>query len=154
MDTASEEFREALIKFAGVQALWSRWSAGEPPKGSVLRWVKQFDGNSGTMKMRTRASDLDDRVMEFEVQAPTEYVYVALRANDGRWYVSGTREHNTYDWDALVKKIGDAPCSVVSKWEEVPVPEKPREESLDPETWARQMFGAKSVTPDPGTTNS
>jgi hypothetical protein len=155
MATAEEELREALIKYAGVQSLLGRWSSGEPPKGSVLRWVQTFtDRNVARMTLNRSPLDEEEDAFSFEVSAPTEYIYVAIRANDGRWYVSGTREHKTYSWDALVKKIDDAPCQVVSKWEEVPVPQKPREESLDPETWARQMFGPKPVTDDPGTTNS
>jgi hypothetical protein len=144
MDMVTEELRAVLLKFASEKSLQGRWGTSQPPKGSVIRWVKTFEQNAGRLTLSRSPLDDEDEV-SFDVQAPTVYVYVAIRANDGRWYVTGNRGRGRYDWESLIKEIGDTPCQVVSKWEEVPVPEKPSEESLDPEAWARMMFGSKPV---------
>jgi hypothetical protein len=143
MDAVTEELRAVLVKFATEKSLQGRWGTSQPPKGSVIRWVKTFEQNAGRLTLSRSPLDDDDEV-SFDVQAPTVYVYVAVRANDGRWYVTGNRGRGRYDWESLIKEIGDTPCQVVSEWTEVPVPEKPREESLDPEAWARMMFGSKT----------
>jgi hypothetical protein len=144
MDAVTEELRAVLVKFASEKSLQGRWGTSQPPKGSVIRWVKTFEQNAGRLTLSRSPLDDDDEV-SFDVQAPTVYVYVAIRANDGRWYVTGNRGRGRYDWESLIKEIGDTPCQVVSEWTEVPVPEKPSEESLDPEAWARMMFGSKPV---------
>lgn len=144
MDAVTEELRAVLVKFASEKSLQGRWGTSQPPKGSVIRWVKTFEQNAGRLTLSRSPLDDEDEV-SFDVQAPTVYVYVAIRANDGRWYVTGNRGRGRYDWESLIKEIGDTPCQVVSEWTEVPVPEKPSEESLDPESWARMMFGSKPV---------
>jgi hypothetical protein len=143
MSEAREELRAALLKYADVESLLGRFGGKQPPVGSVLRWTKRFEAGSGELRLKQKAAFGEDVV--FEAIAPTEYVYIALRTSDGWWYVTGTRGRERQDWDTLVKQIGDAPAQLVSKWEEVPVPEKPSEESLDPESWARMMFGSKTV---------
>jgi hypothetical protein len=144
MDKVTEDLQAALLKFADVQSLLGRFGGKQPPRGSVLRWVKTFDRGSGELKLQRAPWD-NEQDITFEVSAPTEYVYVAFRAPDDVWYVTGMRGRGAFDWNELLKQIGDSPCQVVSKWETVPVPEKPSEESLDPESWARLMFGPKTV---------
>lgn len=143
MSEAKEELRAALLKYADVESLLGRFGGKQPPVGSVLRWTKTFEQGGGQVRL-TRTDPLSEDVV-FDVAQPTEYVYVAVRANDGLWYVTGNRGRESYEWDALVRKVGDAPAQLVSEWTEVPVPQKPREESMEPEAWARLMFGEKTV---------
>lgn len=143
MSEAKEELRAALLKYADVESLLGRFGGKQPPVGSVLRWTKVFPLGSAELRLKQRAGFGEDVV--FEANSPTEYVYVAIRAGDDRWYVTGTQGRESYEWDALVRKVGDAPAQLVSEWTEVPVPAKPREESMQPEAWARLMFGEKTV---------
>jgi hypothetical protein len=145
MENVTEDLRAALVKFADVQSLLGRWQGKQPPRGSVLRWTKRFEVGSGELRLKQKVGFGEDVV--FEAASPSEYVYVAFRATDGWWYVTGAQGRDRFEWDALVRKIGDAECQLVSSWTDVPVPEKPREESMDPEAWARLMFGPKDVKP-------
>jgi hypothetical protein len=142
MENVTEDLRAALMKFADVQSLLGRFGGKQPPRGSVLRWTKRFDAGSGELRLKQRAAFGEDVV--FEAASPSEYVYVALRADNDTWYVTAHRGNRAFSWDDLVREIGDSECQIVSSWTDVPVPAKPREESMDPEAWARMMFGSKT----------
>ncbi len=147
-EASIERLRAAMLEFAGIQALLDRFHNQEPPVGTVLRWVKQFDARSGELTVEGVGS-VDDlsKALRFNVSQPTEYVFVAFRAPNGKWYTTAQRGASTYDWDALLKEIGDAPCELASDWTTVPAPEKLSEEAMDPTTWARMMFAEKPAAP-------
>lgn len=77
-----------------------RWQ-GEPNIGTVLAFRKSFpDGESST-----------------------EYGYVALRAGNGKWYLTASRSNpdsSPKSWPALRAFIGNNPCSRVATWEDIP----------------------------------
>jgi hypothetical protein len=52
-----------------------------------------------------------------------EFGYVALRAENGRWYLTASSHRDQASpmtWGALRAFIGDAPCSKVLTWEDIP----------------------------------
>lgn len=143
MSVAEENLRQALALFASQTALAGRFGGKQPPVGTVLRWVKKFDP---TKPGEIVLNQNDREAVRFTIDAPTEYVYVAFRAPNEAWYITGNRSgaRMESDWDRLLKEIGDSECQLVSDWTDVPVPEKPAEDALDPVAWARLMFGPKT----------
>lgn len=152
MEQVQDELRQALVKFATLQSLQDRFQGKQPPVGTVLRWRQSFDARSGgEMVIEGMDGRLDEnRRVTFAVKAPQEYTYVAFRAPDGNWYTSSQRGASKYEWDALLKLIGDNYCEIASGWIEVPAPEKLSEEAMDPTVWAATLFGKKDApTADP-----
>lgn len=143
-DSSMERLKSALVEVAGLTALLNRFGNQEPPVGSVLRWVKQYDARSGELIVEgVGSTDELHKALRFNVTQPSEYVFLAFRAPNGKWYVTAQRGASTYEWDALLREIGDAPCELATEWTVVPAPEKPSEEALDPVVWAKQLFGGK-----------
>jgi hypothetical protein len=142
VSTVEENLRAALALFANQTALAGRFGGKQPPVGTVLRWVKKYDARKpGEIVLNQE----DRESVRFTIEAPTEYVYVAFRAPNEAWYVTGSKGGRMEtDWDKLLKDIGDSDCQLVSEWVSVPVPEKPAEEAMDPVAWAALMFGPKT----------
>ena len=141
LEQRQEQLKRALMEYAGIAALLDRFGGQQPPVATVLRWVR-YDNRTAEMVLDTDAAD--SREMRFTVTAPPEYVYLAFRAPDGAWYTTSLRGAVKKTWDALIEEIGDSFCEVATDWTEVPAPVKPAEESLDPVTWAKTMFGPKN----------
>lgn len=135
---------KALSAFAGLQALMDRFQGTEPPIGTVLRWVKKFDGGTGELVMERATKDAFGDTLRFNVERPSEYVFVAFRAPNGQWYTTSQRGKDVSEWSAVLKNIGDSECQLVSDWVDVPVPETPDMAAVDPVEFARQMFGKKA----------
>lgn len=145
MELAQEQLKAALMQYAGITALMDRFQGKQPPKGTVLRWLKSFDARSGEMTIEGLDGRLDaDRRLTVQMKAPQEYTYLAFRAPDGKWYSTSQRGIATHDWDALLKLIGDNPCWIAEKWLEIPAPEKVQEEAMDPGEWAKLLFSKKN----------
>lgn len=145
-EQSMERLRAAVLEFAGHQALLDRFHNQEPPIGTVLRWLKVYDGRSGELVIEGVGSADDlQKALRFNVTAPREAVFVAFRAPNGRWYTTAQKGASVFEWDALVKEIGDAPCELASEWTVVPEPEKISEEAMDPTAWARMMFPKKET---------
>lgn len=83
----------------------------EPPVGSVLSYTVTFsDGRS--------------------------YTYVAYKAPDSRWYLTG-KSTFPFSWCSVEEKIGNNPCHVVSGWIEIPL--LPESATIDPTEWAKRL---------------
>lgn len=147
-ESKMELLRSALMDFAGLQALLDRFNAQEPPVGTVIRWVKQYDARRGELVVQGASSvDQLHQALTFNIEAPQEYVFVGFRAPNGSWYTTSQRGKSQIEWDALLKEIGDSQCELVSEWVEVPAPEKPSAEAIDPLSFAKTMFGKKDAAP-------
>lgn len=142
-DRAKAELLKALGEFAGLQALLDRFQGQEPPVGTVLRWVKVYNEPQGDLVLDPGSGLADSGRIRFNIEGGQEYHFVAFRAPNGKWYTTSQRGRDVNDWSDLLKRIGDAPCWLVSDWVEVPVPEKPNMDAVDPVEFARQMFGKK-----------
>jgi hypothetical protein len=109
---------------AGLQAMFAsvsnpRWPA-QPPVGSILRWERTFKSSAGAAEQPV-------------------YTYVALRVDD-RWFVTG-RANDIVNWEQLMKKIGDSPCHIVTKYREIPRPAADPREGMDPDAWFNNVYG-------------
>lgn len=147
MESAADELRRALMKYAGVKTLFDRFGGQEPPVGSVIQWTKSFPPGAGTITVEGGSISFGastNTSQTLNIQAGREYVYVAFRAPTGEWFTTAQHGASKYAWEHLVKEIGDNPARLVSEWTAVPAPEKVEESALDPESWAREMFGKKS----------
>jgi hypothetical protein len=141
-ESAQEQLRAALVAFAGVNALMDRFGGAEPPVGTVIRWVREFDGRRGQMIVEGSPSGSDKLggALRFNIEAPSEYVFLAFRAPNGSWQTTSMRGASQRDWDALLKEIGDSKCELASEWADVPAPEKPTAEQLDPIEFAKRFL--------------
>lgn len=90
----------------------------EPPIGTVLRWKRDMGG-----------SLLD---------------YVALRASNGRWYVTG-QEAGPIAWASIVGWVGVSPCSVAVGWREIPAPEPDPSGDEAVQGWAAQFIAPSAA---------
>lgn len=91
----------------------------EPPVGTVLRWKRPV------------GPGLD---------------YVATRAGDGRWYVTG-QQSGSQDWARIVAWIGDNECHVAVSWREIPRPEPEPSGDDAVADWAAQFIPPSASSP-------
>jgi hypothetical protein len=91
----------------------------EPPVGTVLRW------------RRPVGPGLD---------------YVATRAGNGHWYVTG-QQHGPQSWAQIVAWIGDNPAAVAIDWRDIPAPDPAPSGDDAVREWAA---GFLPVLPGPG----
>lgn len=76
----------------------------EPEAGTVIRFLKTWD----------------QPFQPWAAADTTEYLYVAVRADNGRWYTTGTdNKEKVMTWSALLDLIGDSPCWIAESWTDV-----------------------------------
>lgn len=114
---------------ASYLTMSSRWPA-QPPVGSILRWERRFSSNP-------------------EAHA---YTYVALRATDDQWYVTGRSKQSVTDWPGVQQLISNNPCWIVTEYKEIPRHQDPIENIDNPRDWWTAAYGG-GVEHDPGADN-
>lgn len=116
INTARERFLRDIAVLARSVAVSRRFPA-QPPEGSILKFERTF-GHPGT------------RV----------YTYVAFRAPNGDWYLTGEESTST-SWDTLQATIGNSKCEIATGFAEIPLAEVPDIEKVtDPAKWFEMAF--------------
>lgn len=121
-----EEKRAALLRALERLAASeqdNRWPVTQPAIGTVLRFDHEYPvANSYGNKI---------------------YTYVALRATDGMWYLTG-QITRSMDYASLTQMIGNASCEIVTGWSEVPQAVVPT--PLSPEEWIQKNWPSSGTT--------
>jgi hypothetical protein len=119
-----ERIHADLARLAEAEALATRFPS-EPPIGAVLRFERQFarDGRS--------------------------YSYVALRAPNGAWYLTGqSLDNTTPTWTELRDLIGNEACEMAMSWNEIPTNEPEAVDQVtDPAKWWELVWGGAEGSP-------
>lgn len=109
---------QQLVKSLSTVAARYRRFPAEPPVGTTLRFEHTLDGSEKTI------------------------VYVAFRAPNKKWYVTGLRQ-NIATWDELLVLLGNGKCEIVTGWMEVPQAEESDAGPSDPVEWAKTAWQSK-----------
>lgn len=116
-----ERIHADLARLAEAEALATRFPA-EPPIGSILRFERKF------------------------ARSDVAYQYVAFRAPNGAWYLTGQSLDNmTPSWVELRDLISNEPCDMAMTWNEIPVNEPEAVDQVtDPAKWWELVWGQKA----------